>query len=144
MSFVSCSASSILLRTRSGSSLREPMKRITDWYFLNSSSSLVRYSTRSFHDETDFRHGALPIFRGKRVGCEGLYPDGISIAHNFAQRFGPIGMTKVLGFPCRLAQRPLPSMIMATWRGIFLRSSSSLAGWVCAEGVDGSGAKKMS
>ena len=38
--------------------------------------------------------GRFQFSVGKRVGCEGLYPDGISIAHNFAQRFGPIGMTK--------------------------------------------------
>lgn len=78
------------------------------------------------HEGGDFDEGAVPVFGGEGVECEP--GDTVFQAEVDAFLYGlrSFGVSPAAECPFRLAQRPLPSMMMAMWCGSFSCGMSSM------------------
>src|SRR4029079_16375704 len=69
------------------------------------------------HQEAHLVGRAGPVLGRERVGRDRLHPDLDAALDHVEQRRLPCLVSLVRGSPCCFAQRPLPSMTIATWRG---------------------------
>lgn len=91
--------------------------------FLEFQEILAQVTLHEIHDVRHFFIRALPIFRRKGIDRQDLDAQVVGSDDDALERIGTGAMAVTAGRPLRLAQRPLPSMMMATWRGMLFGSS---------------------
>jgi len=69
------------------------------------------------HQRLDLVGRAAPVLGAEGIDGEGFDPDIVAGFDAVLGGFAPLDMPKTRGRPRCLAQRPLPSIMTAMWRG---------------------------